>query len=212
MEIYLDPEEQIMCPYNSSHFIRRKVMNTHLVKCKKNYPEAKLVECDFNVIHKIPEPELQYHHDNCPDRKKIEVTVYQEDKTNLNKFPIHNVHVSPEDSWDTENVSTYKPDTYCETREVLRHMDVQSAAKRRNFRIEERQRLSEVQKEGESKKVIAQSRSRPMRNVALSNISGKELPATERSRTMEEATPDSIAEIVQRIRIGANQSFIPKNK
>lgn len=34
-------------------------MNTHLVKCKKNYPDAKLVECDFNVNHKIPEPELQ---------------------------------------------------------------------------------------------------------------------------------------------------------
>ncbi|XP_056648924.1 gametocyte-specific factor 1 homolog [Diorhabda carinulata] len=210
MEIYLNPEEQIMCPYNSAHFIRRKVMNTHLVKCKKNYPEAKLVECDFNVTHKIPEPELQYHHDNCPDRKKIEVTIYQEDKTNLNKFPIHNIHISPEDNWDTENVDTYKPDIYCETREVLRHIDVQSAAKRRNFRLGERQRVSEVQKERANKKVVNQSR--PIRNAALSSFSGKELPATERTRTLEEATPDSIGEIVQRIRIGANQSFIPKNK
>lgn len=34
-------------------------MNTHLVKCKRSYPDAKLVECDFNVNHKISEPELQ---------------------------------------------------------------------------------------------------------------------------------------------------------
>lgn len=57
--MFFSPDEKILCPYNSAHHILRKRMNTHLVKCKKNYPDAKLVECDFNVNHKIPEPELQ---------------------------------------------------------------------------------------------------------------------------------------------------------
>lgn len=48
-----------MCPYNPSHFVFKKRMDKHLSKCKKNYPDTKLVECDFNSNHKIPEPELQ---------------------------------------------------------------------------------------------------------------------------------------------------------
>lgn len=102
-------------------------MNTHLVKCKKNYPDAKLFECDFNVNHKIPEPELQvcrkltyeiskystvsinqiikknhfqYHHDNCPDRNKMEMKMYQEEDQDLNMFPIQNICVPTEDTWD----------------------------------------------------------------------------------------------------------------
>nr|CAH7738948.1 unnamed protein product [Callosobruchus chinensis] len=94
-----------MCPYNSAHYILRKRMNTHLVKCKRSYPEAKLVECDFNMLHKIPEPELRYHHDNCPDRKKIEVTVYQEEGMDMNKYPIKSEAVPTEESWDDVRIN-----------------------------------------------------------------------------------------------------------
>nr|CAH7738947.1 unnamed protein product [Callosobruchus chinensis] len=130
-----------MCPYNSAHYILRKRMNTHLVKCKRSYPEAKLVECDFNMLHKIPEPELRYHHDNCPDRKKIEVTVYQEEGMDMNKYPIKSEAVPTEESWDDLNVPTYDPKKHCETKNVIRHLDVASASKRREFRMQERKRI-----------------------------------------------------------------------
>lgn len=34
-------------------------MAIHLVKCKLNYGEQKMVPCDFNVTHMIAEPEFQ---------------------------------------------------------------------------------------------------------------------------------------------------------
>ncbi|KAG5865836.1 hypothetical protein JTB14_032848 [Gonioctena quinquepunctata] len=143
MEILTDPEEMMICPYNNSHHIRAKRMNTHLVKCKKSYPETKLVECDFNVNHKIPEPERQYHHSICPDRQKIEISIYQEAGSDINKFPVHNLHVPTDESWDDVNVPTYDPQKYCESKDILRHIDVESAAKRRDFRVAERKRLGQ---------------------------------------------------------------------
>ncbi|XP_050501261.1 gametocyte-specific factor 1 homolog [Diabrotica virgifera virgifera] len=143
MEHYLDPEEQIQCPYNSAHLIRRKVFNTHLVKCRKANPDIKLVPCDFNVTHWVEEPCLQHHHENCPDRKKIETKFYVDDKTDLNKYPVRNTYIPSDENWDDENVPTYNPQKTCLSKEVIRHLDVASAGKKKNFRMEERQRMSQ---------------------------------------------------------------------
>lgn len=45
------------CPYNKAHQIIRSRMQTHLAKCKKAYPEQKLLECPYNTIHKVLEAE-----------------------------------------------------------------------------------------------------------------------------------------------------------
>lgn len=57
--IFSDPEEMISCPYNKAHQIRRKRIQFHLVKCKKNYPDSNLQTCFYNTVHKIPEPEMK---------------------------------------------------------------------------------------------------------------------------------------------------------
>ncbi|XP_044259708.1 gametocyte-specific factor 1 homolog [Tribolium madens] len=144
MEDLYDPEEKITCPYNSSHHIRRCKMHFHLVKCKKNYGEQKMVTCDFNSTHLIPKLELRYHHQICSDRKKIEAPIVLSQTKSKNKFPIPNIQIASEESWDDINVSTYDPKKYVENSAVLRHIDVESAGKRREFRLSERRRHNEL--------------------------------------------------------------------
>ncbi|XP_018575795.1 gametocyte-specific factor 1 homolog [Anoplophora glabripennis] len=205
MDLLTDPEEKIMCPYNPAHHIMRKRMNTHLSKCKRNYPESKLVECDFNVNHKVPEPELQYHHENCPDRRKIEHTVYHEEGVPINKFPVHNIEVQADESWDSYDVPSYDPVKYCETNVVIRRMDVASAAVRKNFRMEERHRLNELS----INKPIPSSSIQPQQSNRNHPGARRNLPEIPRG-TVAEDTPESVAEIMNRIVIGKDKAFIPK--
>ncbi|XP_044259709.1 gametocyte-specific factor 1 homolog [Tribolium madens] len=143
MEDLYDPEEKILCPYNKSHHIRRCKMAFHLVKCKKNYGEQKMVPCDFNATHMIPEPELRYHHQICSDRKSVEAPIVATQKR-TDRFPIPKIDVAVEESWDDLDVPTYDPKAYTEKSNVLRHLDVESSAKRREFRLNERARLNQL--------------------------------------------------------------------
>lgn len=49
----------IGCPYNPSHQILPFRMQTHLVKCRQSYPNAKKVKCPFNAVHLVNEQELK---------------------------------------------------------------------------------------------------------------------------------------------------------
>ena len=144
MEDLYDPEEKILCPYNSAHHIRRCKMSFHLVKCKKNYGEQKMVPCDFNATHVVPEPELRFHHQNCEDRKKIEAQIVESQKKTESRYPIAVLDCPPEESWDYDNAPTYDPKKYTETHDVLRQLSVESGAKRKNFRLNERQRFNNL--------------------------------------------------------------------
>lgn len=46
------------CPYNKAHRMLAHRLATHLVKCRKNYPETEKVTCPFNSTHLINKPEL----------------------------------------------------------------------------------------------------------------------------------------------------------
>lgn len=48
----------IECPYNRAHQILASRMQFHLIKCRKNYPNAKMADCPFNKTHVIPVNEL----------------------------------------------------------------------------------------------------------------------------------------------------------
>lgn len=47
-----------------------------------------------------------------------------------------------------DNVASYDPEKYCMSNEIIRHKDVISAAKRRNFRLEERKRIGQFSQSG----------------------------------------------------------------
>lgn len=58
-DAFFSPNEMVLCPYNPAHRIAKNRLNTHLIKCRRSNPDAKLVACEFNVNHRVPEPELQ---------------------------------------------------------------------------------------------------------------------------------------------------------
>lgn len=53
----LTGDEEIECPYNNTHVIRKNKMAKHLFKCRKNYPNSTLKECPFNRTH-LFEPDV----------------------------------------------------------------------------------------------------------------------------------------------------------
>ena len=62
-----DGSQLLTCPYNPSHKIAKDRIQTHLVKCRRNHPEADLVVCPYNASHHVPRPEEQFHVTSCSD-------------------------------------------------------------------------------------------------------------------------------------------------
>ncbi|XP_066147527.1 gametocyte-specific factor 1 homolog [Euwallacea fornicatus] len=147
MEALRNNDEQVMCPYNPAHFIRKCRMDVHLVKCRKSHKNSeKLAICDFNSKHRIPEPELKYHHQCCPNRNILELDISADDLAQSGPLQPNNCETSEvpiDTSWDDDDVPTYNPQEYCESRPILRRLDTQPAAVKRNFRIAERLRFND---------------------------------------------------------------------
>nr|CAH7731890.1 unnamed protein product [Callosobruchus chinensis] len=115
----VDTEELVSCPYNSFHRIHKKRLGLHLYKCKKLHPNVNLAICDFNATHHVPEGELIHHHQHCP--------------------------MEADDNWDESNVPTYNPEKYCMGHGVLRKLVVEPPSKKKEFRMQERERVKVVE-------------------------------------------------------------------
>ncbi|XP_063997076.1 gametocyte-specific factor 1 [Pogoniulus pusillus] len=65
-----DPEALVRCPYDSSHRVRVSRLPYHMVKCRRNNPQAAhgLAVCPCNARHCLPPAELRSHLSACPDR------------------------------------------------------------------------------------------------------------------------------------------------
>jgi len=79
-QIYVAPEtmaddyqEIKTCPYDPSHRVHAKRFLRHIMKCQKNYPNAKMTKCPFNATHIIPDENYTAHLAICPDKAWIEV-------------------------------------------------------------------------------------------------------------------------------------------
>ncbi|XP_055998476.1 uncharacterized protein LOC125683192 isoform X2 [Ostrea edulis] len=106
-----DPEEKIPCPYNKCEMIRAKRMPYHLIKCRRNHPCTEYTSCPLNATHIVPNPELRYHIDNCPDKARVEQNLaYEEYKkdggtlfqgcTELPKYG--KINLTSEEDWEKE--------------------------------------------------------------------------------------------------------------
>lgn len=51
-------DETVECPYNKSHNILKSRIQTHLVKCRKSYPNAVKETCTFNPTHLVNKQEF----------------------------------------------------------------------------------------------------------------------------------------------------------
>lgn len=56
--MFLNDDDMVECPYNSSHRMLRKRFQSHIIKCRLQYPNVELRKCPFNITHLIPEPEF----------------------------------------------------------------------------------------------------------------------------------------------------------
>ncbi|ESO94331.1 hypothetical protein LOTGIDRAFT_118829 [Lottia gigantea] len=70
-----DPEREIECPYDKAHMVRKKRMQYHLIKCRRNHVTKDFVTCPFNATHEMPRPELRHHMLTCRDRAVAEKTI-----------------------------------------------------------------------------------------------------------------------------------------
>ncbi|CAH0559035.1 unnamed protein product [Brassicogethes aeneus] len=194
-----DPiEEKKICPYDRSHNILASRMAVHITKCKKNFPNMRVATCDFNVTHKIPIPELQYHHEICCDRRVAEVIICGTQDYNPNKFPVIDNTVALGDDWSNEiGTSTYDPTSHLEKNEILRRKDVEPPSVRKNFKHEERHRISQ----------ITGNTSEPVQSSSQERV---QLPETKNAVKITEETPEEVTQILQRIKDGSKQAFIPK--
>nr|CAI5818981.1 unnamed protein product [Callosobruchus analis] len=117
-----DTEELVSCPYNPCHRIQKKRLGIHLYKC-----------------------ELIYHHQHCPSRKKIEAFIYLEEENTTNQYPVNNNGVETDDNWDGSNMPTYNAEDYCMRHGVLRKLDAAPPSEKKEFQIQERERLKVVE-------------------------------------------------------------------
>lgn len=57
-KMFLSDDDMVECPYNKTHRMLRRRLQTHLHKCRLQYPDVELRKCPFNTTHLIPEPEF----------------------------------------------------------------------------------------------------------------------------------------------------------
>ncbi|XP_053665963.1 uncharacterized protein LOC128715106 [Anopheles marshallii] len=59
------------CPYDPLHKIAAKTFALHLVKCKRQHPDIKLVSCHFDTSHLVKQEKLRDHMKTCSGRKDL---------------------------------------------------------------------------------------------------------------------------------------------
>ncbi|XP_067637633.1 protein D7-like [Eurosta solidaginis] len=132
----------VVCPYNKAHRLLRRRLQSHLIKCRKNYPQLELQKCPFNVTHHIPEPEFAIHVTNCPDRKLI--TQYKYDTVEVkDEVRVKHAPVECDENWDDTEVEDYDPQKFIDKKNVLRKPFGVPPAERKKFIKSERKRLGD---------------------------------------------------------------------
>uniref|UniRef100_A0A182TKT6 CHHC U11-48K-type domain-containing protein n=1 Tax=Anopheles melas TaxID=34690 RepID=A0A182TKT6_9DIPT len=66
----------VQCPYNKSHTILAHRFAKHLIKCRRQHPNAKIAICPFNSSHHVNEQEMKVHTTTCPDQGQIKSFMY----------------------------------------------------------------------------------------------------------------------------------------
>ncbi|XP_073830954.1 uncharacterized protein isoform X2 [Musca autumnalis] len=146
--MFVSDDDMIECPYNNSHRMLRKRLQSHLLKCRVNYPNVELRKCPFNLSHLIPEPEFTHHATNCPDRKLITQYKYDAPETVDEEVPKHKP-IESEENWDETDVQDYDPNKYVENATVIRQPEGQTPSARKQFIKKERKRLGDADSDDE---------------------------------------------------------------
>lgn len=144
-------EETISCPYNPSHQITRKIIQKHLVKCRRNHPDTDLVICSFNSTHHIPGRIIKEHEAKCPDRKLFEQMLFIPESQLRAPTPVTSRPTCGPDDEDWEAEATvkvsYNPAEAAARKNVVRKIEGVVPSQRKAFRLKELERLSNLEKQ-----------------------------------------------------------------
>jgi len=143
-------EETVTCPYNNAHQISKSKLITHLVKCRRNNPDAGIEICSFNSTHHIPRDQMAEHEKNCESAKQIAYLMSAPMPSSSFNAPVSNavpdMGIDDED-WEAEATITksYDPSKKTQNRSILRKKEGATPSERREFRKNERIRLEELE-------------------------------------------------------------------
>uniref|UniRef100_A0A182QFD0 CHHC U11-48K-type domain-containing protein n=1 Tax=Anopheles farauti TaxID=69004 RepID=A0A182QFD0_9DIPT len=152
------------CPYNKSHLIATERMQKHLIRCRRQYPNAKIVECRFNTAHHVPEQELSLHLKQCPFRAHVDTFMFPVSNEKTTCPPdtgyygtnegmqvagkLTTMAPAPdEENWDDMDAPAYNPAVYCAQNPVIRKAMHKTASKKRQFYDDEQFRMAELRKQ-----------------------------------------------------------------
>ncbi|CAB4019320.1 Hypothetical predicted protein [Paramuricea clavata] len=125
-----DPEQYVVCPFDSSHRITAARFQRHLVKCRKNFPNKDFVSCPFNATHQVLRPHLRNHICQCPDKNVVEATMnecYQDPEsldrlrgdTSVPSYQTPGLYDVGDEDWDTEMAENEQ--MFCTVAPVITH-------------------------------------------------------------------------------------------
>ncbi|XP_076758164.1 uncharacterized protein LOC143427682 [Xylocopa sonorina] len=144
-------EAYITCPFNKSHRIVAARFQYHLAKCRKNYPKDMKVVCIFDATHMLDAHEIEHHLSICPSSGNIKCyensfeterqlgTISLDEACNLESKTIT-------EDW-SGSCTSYNPILESENKNVLRMKIGLSKAKKKQFKQNERDRISTLEKE-----------------------------------------------------------------
>ena len=140
-----------VCPYNQAHTILRHRMQTHLHKCRKNYPDQDMVSCTHNASHHVPRMELEYHENHmCPNRHSFQSGMFEvQQETYVPPIaPIEHIQLpEPEENWDDGAVNTFDPKKNAAEKCLIRGIHCVPPSERKAFKLEHRRQVQEREKE-----------------------------------------------------------------
>ncbi|CAK9807927.1 Gametocyte-specific factor 1 homolog [Anthophora plagiata] len=144
-------ETYVTCPFNKSHRILKHRFQVHLVNCRKQYPDHKLI-CPCDATHMIDVEEYQHHLSVCPSSGNIQcyrniLEVEQNVGTvSLEEACNKQTAVMNED-WSGNN-PTYDPLTASENKNVIRAVIGLPRSKKKQYKQYERDRIASLETSG----------------------------------------------------------------
>ncbi|XP_076628029.1 uncharacterized protein LOC143345109 [Colletes latitarsis] len=139
------------CPYDKSHRIIRGRLQTHLVKCAKNYPEGNKLVCIFDASHIVDPQNYENHLKECENSRSIKC--YQqslEPKMKLGTISLESAcsmksteSTMNGENW-FENNPTYDPLVASEEKNVVRAGMVKPKAEKKKYKQRERERVAKL--------------------------------------------------------------------
>jgi len=137
-------EKYLTCPYNQAHTILQYRMQTHLHKCRKNYPTEDWGYCAHNSTHHVLRAELKWHEDYaCPDRHSFQAQIitFTDSKPLI---PIDHIPLpESEENWDDEPANVFDPKENAKAKSLIRGVHCVPPSERKQFRADHRRFVEE---------------------------------------------------------------------